>query len=914
MARGYRFLRSILIHDKISPLCLMAVIVLCISGISPAIADPPTGTFYYPPDNTPPGPPPNYNQVDTSYFRGQPPIPFPPPDSGGFYIWFDDTGAWSIANHIYSQGNSLEQFHGSVLALLDEPPTPGVNIFATNFELFGDTTSSYCYEQNDRWGWYQWSEHLYEIWWDVSTKEWRQGEGDPNDFMIIAITGCAIDFNIWSSGHSAPFDLNQVFLGESMIRLSDVPGFEDTYPGITDPYQSQAGNDPTGDPNITVFTPIEGIGASYNLDGSIPSGQTYPCGPVLGEDYGTRFAGNFVYEGNGIQFSSSCLTDPCAFNEPPVAVSPADTAMIVCELSEICLPGFSFSDPDGNLLSVEVIGGTLDGETVCLDPVEGVNTITLICTDDCGAADTAITEVTVTLNSPPVITCPADISIDCSTSPDPSITGYATAVDDNDPAPAVTYSDEQNGNIIARTWTATDFCGSASQCAQAITIEDTTPPTLDCPEGMTLQCPEELPPPDPASLEVSDDCDPTPIVTHMGDSSDGNFCPEVITRTYRATDASGNYAECTQIITIDDNIPPAITCPADISIDCNDPTDPSFTGIATATDNCQDGILMEFFDVQDDNIITRTWMADDHCGNSDQCVQIITITGTEPPVVSCPDDMTVTMCEIGDEVCIGGFFYEDPDGNLASVEVNVGTLEGNTLCFVPVEGENEIILTVTDECGLTATCTTIITAVVNSAPEITCVGDTTIIISDLEMICLPMPMNDPDDNIETVEVTGGEMVEGDLCFYPDWGINPITIVCTDSCGMSDVCEMDITVGCCDFTPGDASGDEEVDLLDATMLISLYRDGTPLPDTCDCRPENPIYPFYGAADVDGDCIIYTLADVTHIICYVRGLLEDVFYCPCCPPTGGWMFDHGGGTDPSNATTRYRNTPEGLRRIE
>jgi hypothetical protein len=1070
MAHGYRFLRSIIAHNRILAICALTATALCISTISPAFADPPAGTFYYPPDNTPPGPPPNYNQIDTSYFRGAPPIPYPPPDSGGFYIWFDESGTWSIANHIYSQGNSLEQFHGSVLAMLDQPPTPGVNIFATNFELFGDTTSNYCYEQNDRWGWYQWSEHLYEIWWDVSTKEWRQGEGDPNDLMVIAITGCAIDFNIWSSGHTAPFGPDQVFLGESMIRLSDVPGFEDTYPGITDPYQSQAGNDPTGDPNITIFTPIDGNGASYNLDGVIPYGQTYPCGPVLGDDYGIRFSGNFVYEGNGIQFSSSCLTDPCAFNEPPVAVGHPDTTMIICDLSEICLPGYSFSDPDDNLLSVEVIGGTLDGESVCFVPVEGVNTIMLICTDDCGAADTAVTDVTITGNSPPAITCPADIGIDCASSPDPANTGYATADDDNDPAPVVTYSDEQNDNIITRTWTAVDDCGSSSQCTQTITLQDTTPPTLTCPDGLTLQCSEDLPVPDPASVTVSDDCDPAPVVihvsdvsdgnscpetitrtyratdqagnsaectrvfiidddiapviscpdditigcadpitpnttglatatdncladvlveysddrndniitrtwtatdgcdnsdqcvqtititpdtappqltcpdninvqcpedlppvdvsavivsddcdpeptvTHMGDSSNGNTCPEVITRTYRATDASGNFAECTQVITIDDTIPPTINCPADISIGCNEPVDPSFTGTATASDNCQHAVLIEFVDVQDENVITRTWSAIDGCGNSASCVQTITITGTEPPVVTCPDDMTVTMCEIGEEVCIGGFFYDDPDGNIASVEVNVGTLVDDVLCFVPAEGENEIVLTVTDECGLTAECNTIITAAVNSAPEITCLDDTTIVIPDIQQICLPISMNDPDDTIETMEVTGGEMIEGELCFMPEWGINPISIVCTDSCGLSDVCEMNITVGCCEFTPGDANSDDEVDLIDVTMITSLYRWGTPLPDTCDCRPENPIYPFYGAADVDGDCSIYTLFDITYLIYYVRGSIEEIYFCPCCPPTGGWVSGAGGDDDPSPVTTRYRNSSEGLKRIE
>ncbi|GAF88281.1 unnamed protein product, partial [marine sediment metagenome] len=60
-----------------------------------------------------------------------------------------------------------------------------------------------------------------------------------------------------------------------------------------------------------------------------------------------------------------------------------------------------------------------------------------------------------------------------------------------------------------------------------------------------------------------------------------------------------------------------------------------------------------------------------------------------------------------------------------------------------------------------------------------------------------------------------------------------------------------------------------------------------------RPENPIYPFYGAADTDGDCIIYTMPDIIYLIGYYRGDVEQLLFCPCCPPTGGWLFHPGGG---------------------
>lgn len=155
------------------------------------------GAFYNPDTNVPAGPPPNYNQIDTTLFMGVPSIPVPPPDSGGYLIYWD-SGQWNIVSHIFSTGNSLEQFHGSVLAVMDAPPQLGVNVFLEQFELWGDTVSNLCLDQNDRWGWVQWDDGLYEIWWDVTTKENKESGQDLNDYIGIRLVGCAVDFNLWS--------------------------------------------------------------------------------------------------------------------------------------------------------------------------------------------------------------------------------------------------------------------------------------------------------------------------------------------------------------------------------------------------------------------------------------------------------------------------------------------------------------------------------------------------------------------------------------------------------------------------------------------------------------------------------------------------------------------------------------------
>ena len=111
-----------------------------------------------------------------------------------------------------------------------------------------------------------------------------------------------------------------------------------------------------------------------------------------------------------------------------------------------------------------------------------------------------------------------------------------------------------------------------------------------------------------------------------------------ITRTWTATDPAGNADNCVQVITVQDVTDPVITCPVDVTINCEDDNTPTGTGTATATDNCAPvpNITIGYSDVSTQDAspanagyynytITRTWMATDPAGNADNCVQVITV-------------------------------------------------------------------------------------------------------------------------------------------------------------------------------------------------------------------------------------------------------------------------------------------------
>ncbi|HEX6719398.1 MAG TPA: HYR domain-containing protein, partial [Pyrinomonadaceae bacterium] len=66
-----------------------------------------------------------------------------------------------------------------------------------------------------------------------------------------------------------------------------------------------------------------------------------------------------------------------------------------------------------------------------------------------------------------------------------------------------------------------------------------------------------------------------------------NFPVGTTTVTYRATDRSGNFADDTQVVTVVDNTPPAITCPGNITLEPTCPTGAIATYTApVGTDNC----------------------------------------------------------------------------------------------------------------------------------------------------------------------------------------------------------------------------------------------------------------------------------------------------------------------------------------
>lgn len=232
-----------------------------------------------------------------------------------------------------------------------------------------------------------------------------------------------------------------------------------------------------------------------------------------------------------------------------------------------------------------------------------------------------------------------------------------------------------------RTWLqylVTDACGNVGECFTEIDVIDRTPPVAVCDEfsvvtlstnGRALVFAETF---DDGSY---DNCtDVTFDVRRMTPGCSQSTtqwakfievcCDDVskdVIVELRVTDAFNNMNTCMVTVRPQDKVPPIITCPAPVTIDCGADTSAvvlgmpvfSSTPLSTPyfTDNCSNvGMTWTNSGVISDcgqGIITRTFTVTDNGGRSASCTQTITIRNSNPYTgpTRWPDSpVTVTGC------------------------------------------------------------------------------------------------------------------------------------------------------------------------------------------------------------------------------------------------------------------------------
>ncbi len=222
--------------------------------------------------------------------------------------------------------------------------------------------------------------------------------------------------------------------------------------------------------------------------------------------------------------------------------------------------------------------------------------------------------------------------------------------------------------ITEVTYSVTDLAGNTATCTFDVEVTDDQAPKITCPSNIVI----DLDPleckgiPTFADAVATDNCPSVGVTLITPLASGAEFSAGVTNVTFEATDASGNTAQCTFTVTVNDYVNPSLACkPVQLSLDMNcegilTPTT-VLTGWADASD--PSAILLGCLDNYEINIIgsngallgdtaDRTLLGKTldytirHKVNGFTCWNTVTIEDKIAPTIVCRDITVNCLADI----------------------------------------------------------------------------------------------------------------------------------------------------------------------------------------------------------------------------------------------------------------------------
>jgi len=496
---------------------------------------------------------------------------------------------------------------------------------------------------------------------------------------------------------------------------------------------------PTTSDNCTAI-----VAVTNDFNNTTDASDTYPLGTTTVTFTATDDAGN---------------TEDCSFtvtvndNEAPSITCPAN-ASVNTDLNT-CTATVTIGSPTAsdNCSSVSAI--SLDNDFNNTADASGVyplstTTVTWTATDSVGNTATCSMDVVVTDAQAPNVTCPADITTTtAAASCAAAVTVAQPSVSDNC-STSFTYSNDFNSTSNADdtypegtttvVWTVTDDAGNTSTCSLDITVNDDEDPTISCPSSATQATDLNV---CTAAVTVSapttaDNCTIASTSNDFNNTSDASdtYPLGTTTVTFTTTDDAGNTATCSFDITIEDDQPADVTCPADINsgTDLNVCEGTVTISSPSITDNCTgaSSATNDFNNTADasgtypEGSTTVNWTITDAAGNTSTCSMTVTVTDDQAPVITCEADATIPT---DPNQCTTAYSAAQPttlDNCTASPsyanDFNNTTDASDTYPL----GTTDITWTATDDEGNTATCGFSITVIDVQPPTLSCAASLTV--------------------------------------------------------------------------------------------------------------------------------------------------------------------------------------------
>ncbi len=549
------------------------------------------------------------------------------------------------------------------------------------------------------------------------------------------------------------------------------------------PNQILAATCPTAQiPNYTNLVTV-----SDNCNGNVQMSQSIPAGTTLGAIFapnppasGNQF--NITVTGNDGYNSTSCsFTVTLQDGDAPIP-----TKAILPNLIDSCGTLVVFAptalDPcNPNADTIYATPSTPVGTFLNTNPPSyqlnpGNYVITWVYNDGNGNISTQPQNITVLVDIfPPVAICVPNLTVNLSATT--GKVGIAPgqlnngSFDPNQCGP-LTFSVSPDTLSCANagpsptvvTLTVRDAKNNPATCTTSITVKDVTPPSLSAaPANITIEACDTIPV--AVKLTATDACAGTSMITatqtSTQDTTGGllkyNY---VITRTWSATDPSGNTVSVSQTITVKDTKKPVftgaptmvmvttdpnrLTCDDTVNInilpfvsDCAKGVDLSVTNGKEPGDG---GNLSAIFTVGTHTVV---FTATDISGNSaTHSVTVVVKDGT-PPTAVCINGVSAALQPSGTVVVnVAQFNNNSSDNCTSNLDLKIQRLDvtplqtpSNTLTYDCDDADgvtqHPVKLFVTDQAGNMSMCQTFIVIQDNVNPTITlCPANQTVVCSD----------------------------------------------------------------------------------------------------------------------------------------------------------------------------------------
>jgi rhamnogalacturonan endolyase len=271
----------------------------------------------------------------------------------------------------------------------------------------------------------------------------------------------------------------------------------------------------------------------------------------------------------------------------------------------------------------------------------GTTHVTVTATDASGNTTTGGFNVIVRDTTAPAISLPSNIVLE-ATGPNGAVITYsASASDSVDGSISVTFSIPSGGTFplgtTTVTATATDVAGNTATGTFTVTVRDQTAPSITPVANIELEAHGPAGSTATYATSASDLVDGN-VAVSFSHASGSTFPLGTTLVTLTATDAAGNIATSTFTVTVRDTTKPALTLPADLTLEATSAAGALATFTASASDSVS-GNLSVTFSVPPGSTFplgttTVTVSATDAAGNTVTGSFHVTVRDTTAPSIS----------------------------------------------------------------------------------------------------------------------------------------------------------------------------------------------------------------------------------------------------------------------------------------